>query len=156
VLRKDFLVDTLQLLEARAYGASAVLLIARALPPRQLVVLVASARALGLEPLVEVRDQRELDRALAADATVIGVNNRDLETLRVDPGTAAGLIPGIPAEVIAVAESGVSGRIEAETAAAFGADAVLAGSALSAASDPAAAVRALTGLVRAGRGPGAP
>ena len=154
VLRKDFLVDSLQLLEARAFGASAVLLIARALPPRQLVVLVAAARAVGLEPLVEVRDQRELDRALAADAHVIGVNNRDLETLRVDPTTAARIVPEIPADVIAVAESGISSRIEAETAAAFGADAILVGSALSVASDPAAAVRALTGLARAERGQG--
>jgi indole-3-glycerol phosphate synthase len=155
LLRKDFLVDPLQFLEARACGASAALLIVRALAPRQLVSLVAAARAAGLEPLVEVRDERELDRALAADARVIGVNNRDLETLRIDPATAGRIIPRIPADVIAVAESGISGRIDVEAAAVIGADAVLVGSSLSVAADPEAAVRGLAGCARAGRGGGA-
>ena len=152
VLRKDFLIDPLQLLEARACGASSALLIVRALAPRHLVAMVASARAAGLEPLVEVRDERELDRALAADARMIGVNNRDLETLHVDPTTAGRIIPRIPSDVIAVAESGVTGRRDAEAAAAFGANAVLVGSALSVAPDAVAAVRALTGVARADRG----
>ncbi len=151
VLRKDFIVDPLQLYEARACGASAALLIVRALPPSQLVALVASARAAGLEPLVEVRDERELDRALGAGALVIGVNNRNLETLEVDPGTVARIIPRIPAGLIAIAESGVTSRRDAEAAAETGADAILVGSALSVASDGAAAVRALSGVTRRAR-----
>jgi indole-3-glycerol phosphate synthase len=152
VLRKDFIVDPLQVYEARACGASAALLIVRALAPSQLVALVASARAAGLELLVEVRDERELDRALEAGALVIGVNNRNLETLEVDPGTVGRLIPRIPAGLIAVAESGVTSRRDVEAAAAAGADAILVGSALSVAADGAAAVRALSGVMRRARG----
>jgi indole-3-glycerol phosphate synthase len=87
VLRKDFHVDAVQLLEARALGASAALLIARALSPARLREMERDARDLGLETLVEVRDEWELDAALAADARVIGVNNRDLETLVIDLAT---------------------------------------------------------------------
>jgi indole-3-glycerol phosphate synthase len=152
VLRKDFIVDPLQVHEARASGASAVLLIVRALAPSQLVALMASAREAGLEPLVEVRDERELDRALDAGALVIGVNNRNLETLAVDAGTVTRIIPRIPAGLIAVAESGVTSRRDAEDAAATGADAILVGSALSVASDGAAAVRGLSGVPRRVRG----
>jgi indole-3-glycerol phosphate synthase len=152
VLRKDFIVDPLQLYEARACGAAAALLIVRALAPRQLDALVASSRAAGLELLVEVRDERELDRALDAGALVIGVNNRNLETLEVDPGTVARIIPRIPAGLIAVAESGVTSRCDAEAAAATGADAILVGSTLSVASDGAAAVHTLSGVTRRARG----
>lgn len=152
VLRKDFIVDPLQLYEARACGASGALLIVRALAPGQLVALIASAREAGLEPLVEVRDERELDQALGAGALVIGVNNRNLETLEVDAGTVARIIPRIPAGLIAVAESGVTGRRDAEAAAASGADAILVGSALSVASDGTAAVRSLSGVMRHARG----
>jgi indole-3-glycerol phosphate synthase len=154
VLRKDFIVDPLQLFEARALGASAALLIARALSPRQLIALVAAARGAGIEPLVEIRDERELDHALAAGARVIGVNNRNLETLEVDPGTAARVIPLIPSGIVAVAESGVTTRRDAEAAAAIGADAILVGSALSLAPDGAAAVRALAGVARGHRAAG--
>jgi indole-3-glycerol phosphate synthase len=152
VLRKDFIIDPVQLYEARACGASAALLIVRALAPSQLVTLIASAREAGLEPLVEVRDERELDRALGAGALVIGVNNRNLETLEVDAGTVARIIPRIPAGLVAVAESGVTSRSDAEAAAATGADAILVGSALSVASDGAAAVRGLSGVMRHVRG----
>jgi indole-3-glycerol phosphate synthase len=152
VLRKDFIVDPLQLFEARACGASAALLIVRALAPGQLAALVASAHEAGLEALVEVRDERELDRALDAGALVIGVNNRNLETLEVDPGTVVRIIPRIPAGLIAVAESGVTSRRDAEAAAATGADAILVGSALSVASDGVAAVRAMSGVMRRARG----
>jgi indole-3-glycerol phosphate synthase len=152
VLRKDFIIDPIQLYEARACGASAALLIVRALAPSQLVALIASAREAGLEPLVEVREERELDRALGAGALVIGVNNRNLETLEVDAGTVARIIPRIPAGLVAIAESGVTGRHDAEAAAATGADAILVGSALSVASDGAAAVRALSGVMRRARG----
>ena len=154
VLRKDFIIAPIQLCEARALGASAALLIARALDPRQLIMLVAAARGAGIEPLVEIRDERELGHALAAGARVIGVNNRNLETLEVDPGTAARVIPLIPTGIIAIAESGVTTRRDAEAAAAIGADAILVGSALSLASDGAAAVRALAGVARGHRAAG--
>jgi indole-3-glycerol phosphate synthase len=130
------------------------LLIARALDPRQLAALVAAARGAGIEPLVEIRDERELDRALAAGARVIGVNNRNLETLEVDPGTSARVIPLIPTGIVAIAESGVTTRHDAEAAAAIGADAILVGSALSLAVDGAAAVRALAGVARGHRAAG--
>ena len=152
VLKKDFHVDPVQLLEAKATGASAALLIVRALSPDQLVRMTEVAARLELECLVEVRDAEELDRALAVSAAVIGVNSRNLETLAVDPGTAEGLMRQIPDSVIAVAESGVTGRGDVERLATAGADAVLVGSAVSAARDPSVAVRELTGVSRRGRG----
>jgi indole-3-glycerol phosphate synthase len=154
ILRKDFIVDTVQLVEARALGAAAALLIVRALDQPHLVALVEAARALGLEPLLEVRDARELARALAAGARVIGVNSRDLETLQVDAETVARVIPTVPRGVIAVAESGLRDAADVERAALVGADAVLVGSALSAATDPVGAVAALTGVSRHVRGGG--
>jgi indole-3-glycerol phosphate synthase len=152
VLKKDFHVRPIQLVEARALGASAALLIVRALSPERLVEMMEAGRALGLELLVEVRDQRELERALDAGATMIGVNNRDLETLEIDPTTAERIIPLMPRTVTAIAESGVKSRADVERYAAIGADAVLVGSSLSAATDPAAATRALTGVPRRRRG----
>jgi indole-3-glycerol phosphate synthase len=148
VIRKDFLVHPVQLWEARAAGASAALLIVRSLSPDELPRLMDAAAEAGLSTLVEVRTLGELDRALAAGATVIGVNNRDLETLVIDPATAPALIPCIPAECIAVAESGMRTPVDLAPAAAAGADAVLVGSAISAAADPAAVVRALAGVAR--------
>lgn len=150
-LKKDFHVAPIQLVEARALGASAALLIARAISPEQLAELMRVGRDLGLELLVEVRDEAELERSLSGGATMIGVNNRDLETLLIEPDTAIRLIPLIPAHVIAVAESGVSARADVERYAASGADAVLVGSSLSAASDPTAATRALAGVPRRDR-----
>jgi indole-3-glycerol phosphate synthase len=152
VLKKDFHVAPIQLLEARALGASAALLIVRALPPARLEKLVAYGRAIGLELVVEIRDEQELDRAIAAGARMIGVNNRDLETLEIDPGTAEHLIPLLPSHVIAIAESGIHGRADVERYAACGADAVLVGSVLSAASDPVAGTRSLAGVPRRSRG----
>jgi indole-3-glycerol phosphate synthase len=152
LLRKDFHVDELQLLEARAAGASAALLIARALPPDTLRRLVASALSMELEPLVEVRSTIELERAVAAGARVIGVNNRDLETLEIDPEVGDTIVRIIPAECIAIAESGVRGVADVERAASAGADAVLVGSSVSASADPTAAVKGLTGVPRSGRG----
>jgi indole-3-glycerol phosphate synthase len=148
VLKKDFHVAEVQLLEARACGASAALLIVRALSPEQLERLATYGREIGLELLVEVRDEEELARALDAGATMIGVNNRNLETLVIDPATAERLIPLVPRSVVAIAESGVRERADVERYAACGADAVLVGSALSAAADPAAATRALVGVRR--------
>jgi indole-3-glycerol phosphate synthase len=151
VLKKDFHVHPVQLLEAKALGAAAALLIVRALSPDELTTLCDFARAIELETLVEVRDENELARALAAGARVIGINNRDLETLKIDPATARRLLPLIPRDVIAIAESGMQNAADVEAAAAAGADAVLVGSFVSAAPDPAGAVRALGNVRRVER-----
>lgn len=148
VIRKDFIVAPIQLWEARAAGASAALLIARALAPDLLPRLVDCAREAGLSLLIEVRDEDELARALEAAATVIGVNNRNLETLIIDPSTAPRLIRAIPAACIAVAESGMQRVEDVMPAREAGADAILVGSAISAAANPQQAVAALVGLVR--------
>lgn len=152
LLRKDFHVDELQLIEARAAGASAALLIARALPPDTLRRLVAFALSMDLEPLVEVRTALELERAIAAGARVIGVNNRDLETLDIEPHVGDAIVRLIPPECVAIAESGVRGVEDVERAARAGADAVLVGSSVSASADPVAAVKGLTVVRRSGRG----
>jgi indole-3-glycerol phosphate synthase len=152
LLRKDFITAEVQLLEARAAGASAVLLIARGLAPAHLIELAAQAAVIGLGTLVEVRDEAELSVALGVADAVIGVNTRDLETLIVDPLVAARLIPSVPAGRIIVHESGVSSRDDVERAAALGADAILVGSAVSAVADGEAAVRALSGVARRPRG----
>lgn len=152
LLRKDFIVDRIQLLQARVAGASAALLIARALAPGRMEALALEARAIGLEVLLEVRDESELARALTVERAVIGVNNRNLETLVIDDAVSAQLLPMIPKERVAVFESGVTDRAGVERAAACGAEAVLVGSALSASADGSAAVRALTGVPRRPRG----
>jgi indole-3-glycerol phosphate synthase len=151
LLRKDFIIDEAQIIESRAWGASAVLLIARALPRAALSSLATSAREWGIEPLIEVRSESELDAALASGARVVGVNSRDLETLEVDVAVVERLIPQVPDVVIAVAESAVRDRADVERAARVGADAVLVGSALSAAAEGAAAVRALARVTRRDR-----
>ncbi|MFL5617749.1 MAG: indole-3-glycerol phosphate synthase TrpC [Gemmatimonadaceae bacterium] len=151
-LKKDFHLLPIQLVEARALGASAALLIARALSPDRLREMTDTARRLELEVLVEVRDEAELERALECGATMIGVNNRDLETLVIEPATAERLIPRIPSSLLAIAESGVGTRGDVERYARCGADAVLVGSSVSAAADPAQATRALAGVPRRSRG----
>jgi len=152
VLRKDFHVSPAQLYQARCLGASAALLIARALEPGLFVWLFEAAKAVDLEIVVEVRDIAELDRALAAGARIIGVNNRNLETLVIEHGTAETLIPHIPRGLVAIAESGYQDRAGIERAASCGADAVLIGSFLSAATDPASEVERLAGVPRLSRG----
>lgn len=152
LLKKDFHVAPIQLLEAKAIGASAALLIVRALGPLALAEMMSFARELELEVLVEIRDISELDLALGCGAKVIGINNRNLETLHIDPATSERLIGRVPADVIAIAESGVSNRADVERVARVGADAVLVGSSVSAAADPADAVRSLTGVPRVSRG----
>lgn len=151
VLRKDFLVDPLQLLEARAAGASAVLLIARALPLRDLARLIAAAHKLGLETLVEAHTESEVAAGLEAGATALGINSRDLRTFAIDLTVTERLLPRVPPGVCAVAESGIATRDAVERVAAAGADAVLVGTHVAAAPDPAAAVRALVGVVHRGR-----
>lgn len=151
LLRKDFVLDELQLYEARAHGASAVLLIVRALEPEQLRDLARSAKELGLARLVEVHGHDELDRALAVEPDAVGVNARDLDTFRVDVEGIAPILRAVPSGITAVAESGLSRRADVERVAAWGADAVLVGSAIAADPNPEAAVRCLTGVTREGR-----
>jgi indole-3-glycerol phosphate synthase len=151
VLRKDFHIDPLQLVEARASSATAVLLIARALPQAQLAKLMSIAARLGLETVVEVRTEDELARALDCGAAIVGVNSRDLETLEIDESVPERLVPLIPGDVVAVWESGVHDVESVRRAARGGADAVLVGSALSRAGDPEALVRALSRVPRQGR-----
>jgi indole-3-glycerol phosphate synthase len=151
VLRKDFLLDELQLLEARAAGASAVLLIVRALDRDRLVALAQAARALHLDTLIEVHTHDELETAVAAAPAAVGVNSRDLATFTVDLRAARHVLADVPAAMVAVAESGVESRDDVERLAEAGADAVLVGTALALHTDPVAAVRALTGVPRRGR-----
>ncbi|MDX2192977.1 MAG: indole-3-glycerol phosphate synthase TrpC [Gemmatimonadales bacterium] len=150
-LRKDFVLDALQVDEARAAGASAVLLIVRALAPAELRRLLVATWEAGLEALVEVHTADEIAVALDAGARVVGVNSRDLDTFRIDTAAAWRLLDRIPAGVIAVAESGMASLADAEAAAAAGADAVLIGTALSSAADPSALARAVSGVARRGR-----
>lgn len=152
LLRKDFHVTEAQIYETRALGASAVLLIARALPAARLVELVALAHEVGLEALVEVRTDAELAVAVASGSAMIGVNARNLETLVIDHAVVARLLPQIPASVVAIAESGLAVRADVERVASLGADAVLIGSALSRQVDGAAAVAGLCGVLRNRRG----
>jgi len=147
-IRKDFLVDPVQLWEARAHGASAALLIVRSLGPSDLARMMDAMQECGLEAIVEIRDMHELEMALAVDARVIGVNNRNLETLVIDTATAPTLIPVIPADRVAVAESGMREAADVIPAAEAGADAILVGSAISAVADPRDAVRALAAIAR--------
>lgn len=144
LLRKDFVIDAFQLLEARAAGADSVLLIVRAVGD-DLGALVAGARALGMEPLVEVFHEGEVERAVDAGAGVIGINHRDLETFEVDTRRTAKLAPLVPDGIVVVAASGVSTRAEVEDLADAGAHAVLVGQSLVQAPDPAAKLRELMG-----------
>jgi indole-3-glycerol phosphate synthase len=154
VLRKDFILDELQILEARAAGASAVLLIVRVLGPERLQALSAAARTWGLATLVEVHAAAELDAALAARPDALGVNARDLATFVVDMRAAESVIGRVPTGVSVVAESGIETPQDVERMAAAGADFVLVGTSLARERDPEAAVRALTQVrrVRGGRG----
>jgi indole-3-glycerol phosphate synthase len=127
VLRKDFTVCALDVLDARLMGADAVLLIVAALSDRELSQLHALAQEVGLDALVEVHDEMELDRALAVNATCIGVNQRDLHTFHVDPQRAVRLATRIPEGVVAVAESGITGADDARRCAEAGYRAVLVG-----------------------------
>ena len=152
VLKKDFHVHPVQLLEAKAIGASAVLLIARALGPEALGHMIKAADEYGLEALVEIRDERERDWALQHGADIVGINNRNLETLAIDPSTSERLLNAIPEWVVAIAESGVQQRSDVERVGQAGANAVLVGSSLSGAADAARAVRELLGVRRSRRG----
>jgi indole-3-glycerol phosphate synthase len=153
VLRKDFVVGSYQVHEARAHGADVVLLIVAALEQNVLTGLLERVESLGMTALVEVHTEAEADRALAAGASVIGVNARDLTTLQVDMSTFERIAPGLPSEVVKVAESGVRGPHDLLAYAAAGADAVLVGEGLVTAGDPRQAV---ADLVTAGSHPATP
>jgi indole-3-glycerol phosphate synthase len=147
VLRKDFIIDEYQLFEARAAGADAVLLIAAALAQPQLTRLRARAAELGLAALVEVHEEVELTRALDAGARVVGVNNRNLRTLQVDVDVSYRLAAQMPADVIAVSESGLQSRTDLERLAEAGYQAFLIGERFMTDADPVTALRELTGAV---------
>ena len=145
LLRKDFLVHPAQVIEARAHGADAVLLITAALTDDELAAMLAIAGDLGMGALVETHADDELDRAIASGAEVIGVNARDLESLEVDVAGALELVRRVPGERVAVFESGVRTRADVDAAVDAGASAILVGEALMRAADPRAAVRELIG-----------
>ena len=150
VLRKDFIVSSYQLWEARAYGADMVLLIVAALEQNALVSLVERALSIDLVPLVEVHTEDELDRALDAGARVLGVNARNLSTLEVDRSVFGRLAPRVPEGIVKIAESGIRGPHDLLAYAAAGADAVLVGESLVTGKDPRSAV---ADLVTAGSHP---
>ena len=150
LLRKDFVVSSYQLWEARAYGADLVLLIVAALEQNALVSLVERAVSIDLVQLVEVHTESELDRAVEAGAKVIGINARNLATLEVDRTVFSRLAPQVPEGVIKIAESGVRGPHDLLAYAAAGADAVLVGESLVTGKDPRSAV---ADLVTAGSHP---
>jgi indole-3-glycerol phosphate synthase len=146
ILRKDFVVDEYQVVEAVAAGADAILLIVAALDPADLRSLYARARGFGLGVLVEVHDGDELAIAAAIEPEVIGINNRDLTTLQVDTARTFELIGSLPAETVIVSESGLRTPEDVAAVAAAGIDAVLVGEALMRSADIEAACRALTGF----------
>ena len=145
VLRKDFIVDPYQLYESAAVGADAILLIVAALEVDDLAELLREARALDLDALVEVHDERELEVALDVEADVVGINNRDLGDFTVDVERTYQLLSDVPAGKTVVSESGFSTRDELDELERVGVDAVLIGETLMRAEDVAAATRRLTG-----------
>ena len=145
ILRKDFIVDDYQVVEARAYGADSVLLIVASLDDAWLRGLLECARTMNMEPLVEVNNAEEMERALAVGAKLIGVNNRDLRDFSVDLGTTDRLATMVPEGVTLVALSGINERADVERFATAGAAAVLVGESLMSALDPGAKLRELVG-----------
>ncbi len=145
VVRKDFLVSPRMVREARVATADSCLLIVAMLSDEELVACMDEARRLGMEPLVEVHDGPELDRALAAGVRILGVNNRDLHSLAIDLATSETLLARVPAGVVKVAESGIHTVADRDRMRAAGADALLVGTSLMTAPDPGAALAALRG-----------
>lgn len=150
VLRKDFVVDAYQVYESAAAGSDALLIIARLLPPRTVADLVELCYALGISPVVEIHGEGEVAAAVESGARIIGINNRDLETLAVEIGTTLALRPLIPADRIVVSESGIRTPGDLATLAAHGVRAALVGERLLGERDPGQALAALTG---GGKGP---
>ena len=147
ILCKDFIIDPIQVLTARAAGADGLLLIAAILQQRPLKELLAMASQLDMACLVEVHDEEELSRVLETEARLIGINNRDLRTFRVSLGTTLRLRPRIPSNLLVVSESGIQTRSDLQSLAAAGVDAVLVGTSLMRAEDPGAKLRELLGRV---------
>ena len=145
LLRKDFLIDFYQVAEARAAGADAVLLIVAALDDALLRDLLAAAAGFGMDALVEIHDEREADRALAAGARLVGVNHRDLRTFKMDMGLTGRLAGRVPADTVLVGESGIKTREDLLAVAAAGAHAVLVGETLMRGPSPGDALRRLRG-----------
>lgn len=148
LLRKDFVVTEYQVLEARAHGAELVLLIVAALSDAQLHDLHSAVTSLGMTPLVEVHDEAEIERALAVDPVLLGINARNLKTLDVDPATFGRLVRHVPEKVVTVAESGIAGTADAARYHDEGAQVVLVGEALVKDGDPRGAVAAMRGVGR--------
>ncbi len=146
LLRKDFLIDRYQLLEAHAWGADAILLIVAALEPHELRTLHTEASALGLSVLTEVHDEHELEVALEAGARIIGINNRNLKTFEIDPATSEKLLPKIPSGLRGVAESGIRSVEDAARLRRAGAANFLIGEALVRAASPEALLSAIGAL----------
>jgi len=151
LLRKDFTIDPLQVVEARAAGADAVLLIVRILSDEALRLLHAEARGLGLDVLVEVHDARELERAIAIGADLIGINNRDLSTFVTDLDTTVRLLSEVPSDAVLVSESGIRTVEDIQRLGEAGVDAILVGETLLRAPDPNAVARAFAGVTRRAR-----
>lgn len=151
VLRKDFMLDRYQMLEAFAHGADAVLLIVAALDDRLLRQLFESALELGLSPLVEVHNESEMERALQLNPAVVGVNNRDLHTFSVDLGITERLAPMTPPDTCLVSESGIFTSDDVKRVAVAGAGAILVGESLILQDDRKAAIRALSSIPRSRR-----
>ena len=145
LLRKDFLIDPYQVLEARAAGADAVLLIVAALGPERLAEMMGAASDLGMDSLVEVHDEDEVAAAVEAGAELLGINNRDLHSLEIDLGTTFRLLADVPAGTVVVAESGITARGHVAELEDAGVDAILVGEALMRADDPSLAIRELLG-----------
>jgi len=143
LLRKDFIFDLYQVYESRAYGADALLLIASILSQEQLKKLVSLSHSLGLRCLVEVHNEGEVERAVLSEAEIIGINNRDLNTLSIDINMTRRLRPLIPQERIVVSESGIKSKRDIEKLGKWGVDAVLVGEALVTAGDVLAKMKEL-------------
>jgi len=143
VLRKDFMVDTYQLFEARAMGADCILLIAAILDDAELAEFEATANGLGMAVLVEVHDTGELDRALRLTTPLVGINNRDLRTFEVSLETTLAMVPRVPAERIVVSESGIHAPADVARLRSAGVHAYLVGEAFMRAPDPGAALASL-------------
>jgi indole-3-glycerol phosphate synthase len=151
VLRKDFTIDSLQVLESRAMGADAILLIVRILSDRMLADLNEAARDLGMSVLVEAHDRTEVERAVSIGADLIGINNRDLSTFRTDLDTTLELLDAVPEGVVVVSESGIRGPDDVARLGDAGVDAILVGESLLRAPDPEAAARGLVSATKAER-----